>query len=316
MANLKLLVEAEFQHFDRCDSSGAVAFDHQHFMVADDEQNVLSVYRSNTTGSAVRTFDINDYFTPNDRKEVDIEGATVLNDLIFWITSHGTNREGENRPKRQQFFATKIDSSTGQITQIGHSYTKLLADLEAEERFQKYDFKAAAKIAPKQPGGLNIEGLATTPAQDFLIGFRNPIVDGQALIIKLKNPQDLVLDPTARAQFGKPIELDLDGLGIRSLEYWPQLQQYLMVAGAYDGSDQFALYSWSGDRDSDPQRVAVQLPADFRPEGILLCPDQPDRVQLISDDGSIIRTDQTACKDLQNSEHKYFRSLGLRLATD
>ncbi len=312
MAKVKLIVGAEFKHFDRCDSSGALAIDHQHFVVADDEQNVISIYRSNTNGAAVQVFDINNYFTPNDGKEVDIEGSASLNGLIFWITSHGTNRQGAARPKRHQFFATKLSPAPWQLEQVGHSYTRLVADLMADERLQKYDWKEAAQIAPKEPGGLNIEALATTPEQEMLIGFRNPVIDGQALVLKLKNPQDLVMDPTARAQFGKPIELDLGGLGLRSMEYWPQLSHYLIVAGACDGSDEFALYLWSGDRDSSPQLLHVTLPPDFRPEGIVLYPNE-NRVQLISDDGSIVRDGQTACKNLQNSEHKYFRSLWLTL---
>ncbi len=317
MATIKLIVGEEFKHFGRCDSSGSLAIDHHHFMVADDEQNVISIYRSNTDGSPVQVFDINDYFTPNDGKEVDIEGSTALNGLIFWITSHGTNRQGAARPKRHQFFATKLGLESAQLERVGHSYTQLVADLIADERLQKYDWAAAAQIAPKEPGGLNIEALATTPKQEMLIGFRNPIMDGQAIVLKLKNPQDLVLDPSARAKFGKPIELNLGGLGFRSMEYWPQLQQYLIVAGSFDGSDKFALYLWSGDRGRSPQLLDVTLPTDFRPEGIVLYPDEPVtapreyRVQLISDDGAAIRDAQTACKNLQSSEHKYFRSLWL-----
>jgi Protein of unknown function (DUF3616) len=307
----QLILGREFKHFDRCDSSGSLAVDCQHFMVADDEQNMISIYRSNADGHAIKANDINDYFTPNDGKEVDIEGSAALHDQVFWITSHGTNREGVARPKRQQFFATKINTASWELAQVGHSYTQLLADLIADQRLQKYNLAAAAQIAPKQPGGLNIEGLAATPKQQLLIGFRNPIVDGRALLVKLKNPQDLVLDPLARAKFGKPIELHLGGLGIRSMEYWPQLQQYIIVAGAFDGSDKFALYLWSGDRSSSPQLLQVQLPTDFRPEGIVLYTDQPHQVQLISDDGTVIRDGQTACKDLQSSQHKYFRSLWL-----
>jgi hypothetical protein len=320
MAKIKLLVGEEFKHFDRCDASGSLAVDSQHFMVADDEQNVLSIYLAHTDGQAVRVFDINDYFIPNNGKEVDIEGSTTLGDLIFWITSHGTNRKGVARPQRQQFFATKLSLESWELTQVGHSYTQLVADLIADERLCQYDFAAAAHIAPKQPGGLNIEALAATPHQEILIGFRNPLVAGRALALKLKNPQELVLDPHARANFGKPIELDLGGLGMRSMEYWPQLQQYLIVAGAIDGGSEFALYLWSGDRLDSPQLVDVQLPADFRPEGIVLYPEPPSadhrrqRVQLISDDGSIMRDGQTACKDLPNSEHKYFRSLWLTVA--
>jgi Protein of unknown function (DUF3616) len=314
MTNVRLLVGEEFKHFDRCDSSGALAADAEHFVVADDEQNVISVYRSTVDGSPVQVHDINHYFTPNDGKEVDIEGSAALAGTMFWITSHGANRKGAVRPKRQQFFATKINLASGQWEQVGSSYNQLLTDLLADERLQKYDFGQAAKIAPKEPGGLNIEGLAATPQQELLIGFRNPIISGRALVLKLKNPHDLVLNPAASAQFGKPIELDLGGLGVRSMEYWPHLQQYLIVAGAFDGGDRFALYLWSGDRSAAPQLLDVPLPKDFRPEGMVLYPEQPDQIQLISDDGSAVRDGQTACKDLPNSEHKYFRSLWLTVA--
>ncbi len=322
MASIKLLVGEEFKHFGRCDSSGSLAVDSQHFMVADDEQNVLSIYLAHTDGQAIKVFDINDYFTPNNGKEVDIEGSTTLGNLTFWITSHGTNSKGAARPQRQQFFATKLSQESWNLEQVGHSYHQLIADLIVDERLQKYNFAAAAQIAPKQPGGLNIEALAATLRQEILIGFRNPLIAGRAIVLKLKNPQELVLNPTARAIFGKPIELDLGGLGIRSMEYWSQLQQYLIVAGAVDGGSEFAIYLWSGDRLDSPQLVDVPLPADFRPEGIVLYPESPvrgvnspgQRVQLISDDGSVVRDGRTACKDLPTSASKYFRSLCLTVA--
>jgi Protein of unknown function (DUF3616) len=318
---IKLLVGEEFKHFGRCDSSGSLALGDQHFLVADDEQNVISIYRSDTDGQAVQIFDINHYFAPYDGKEVDIEGSAALDEVVFWITSHGTNSKGAARPKRQQFFATKlVDLASGHLEQVGHSYTKLVADLIADDRLQKYDFESASQIAPKKTGGLNIEALAATPQQELLIGFRNPLIAGRAIVLKLKNPRELVLDPLARAEFGKPIELELGGLGIRSMEYWPELQQYLIVAGAVDGGNTFALYWWDGDRSIPPQLVDVLLPADFRPEGIVLYP-QPltsapaeYRLQLISDDGAVVRDGQTACKDLLNSEQKYFRSLWLTVS--
>jgi hypothetical protein len=33
------------------------------------------------------------------------------------------------------------------------------------------------------PGGLNIEGLAATPDGQLLIGFRNPLSEGKALLL-------------------------------------------------------------------------------------------------------------------------------------
>jgi hypothetical protein len=113
-----------------------------------------------------------------------------------------------------------------------------------DERLKKYELEKAEKLAPKEEGGLNIEGLTATPNGELLIGFRNPIPGGKALILPLTNPLDLIQKPETEvnAIFGEPIELDLGGLGIRSIEYWQVYQVYLIIAGAYDGSDQFALY--------------------------------------------------------------------------
>ena len=40
------------------------------------------------------------------KPESDLEGAANLADRIYWITSHGRNREGEARESRHRFFAT------------------------------------------------------------------------------------------------------------------------------------------------------------------------------------------------------------------
>ncbi|HYG61171.1 MAG TPA: DUF3616 domain-containing protein [Thermoanaerobaculia bacterium] len=71
----------------------------------------------------------------------------------------------------------------------------------------------------EEPGALNIEGLAAKDGK-LLIGFRGPVRGGKALVVTLENPQE-VLNQGAPASFATPIELDLDGLGIRSLEHWP-----------------------------------------------------------------------------------------------
>jgi hypothetical protein len=52
--------------------------------------------------------------------------------------------------------------------------------------------EAAEKLPPKAKGGLNIEGLAATPDQELLIGFRNPIPEDKALVLVLTNPKDLL----------------------------------------------------------------------------------------------------------------------------
>lgn len=317
MQKIKFTIETELQHYEICDASGAIAIGEQHFAVANDEDNILRIYEADSSGKPVDYVDINDYFHNNPkRREVDLEDSTELNGVIYWISSHGRNRKGKSKPERHQFFANKLEN-TDEMTfeQVGHSYTRLVRkDMAKAKQLKKYHLKKAKKLAPKAKGGLNIEGLSIASDQELLIGFRNPVPKGKALLLPLKNPGDLVEKKGARAVFGKPIELDLNGLGIRSIVYWELKQQYIIVAGAYDGSEQFALYHWLGLHEAPRLIEELDLPSDFHPEGILFYPNQDSRFQLISDDGALKRNGDTPCKDIKNKDNsqKYFRSLWIR----
>lgn len=323
MKNIRLSVEKELQHQGICDASGAIALDDQHFVVGNDEDNILRVYDSTTSGKPVSWgshsdagIDINSYFVNViNNKEADIEGAAQLDGIIYWITSHGRNSEGKLRPKRHQFFGNLIslDEEGQSLKQVGVSYTRLIEDMLQDDRLKHYDLEAAEKLPPKAKGGLNIEGLSATSHGELLIGFRNPISQGKALLLPLKNPQDLLEKENARAFFGSPIELDLKGLGIRSIDYWKDRSLYIIIAGAYDSGDQFSLYQWS-ELDEDLQEIKIpSMPSDFRPESVLFYPNQPNRFQILSDDGSIMRSGGFSCKDLEKDHpQKYFRSLWVR----
>src|SRR4028119_322366 len=317
MQNLNFTSGQELQHRGICDASGAVALDDDRFIVANDEDNHLRIYSANKSGVPLKIIDINNYFTNNlKKKEVDIEAATELNGLIYWITSHGRNKKKERKLERHQFFANKITNSGQPILEkVGNSYTQLVfKDMLQDERLKKYELKKAEKLAPKEEGGLNIEGLTAAPNGDLLIAFRNPIPKGKALVLPLTNSLDLIQkhEREVKAILGEPIELDLGGLGIRSIEYWQVYQVYLIIAGAYDGSDEFALYWWSGNCQDTPEKVeAINLPSDFRPEAVLFYPNRKNQFQLLSDDGAIIRVDGKECKEIKDENHseKYFRSL-------
>lgn len=322
MQKLTFSVDKELQHNGICDASGAVALDDSRFIVANDEDNHLRVYSANESGAPVKIIDINNYFSNNpDTEEADIEGATELNGLIYWITSHGRSKKGKRKPLRHQFFANKI-TKFGQpiLEQIGKSYTQLVfKDMFQDERLKKYELEQAEELAPKEEGGLNIEGLTATPNGELLIGFRNPIPRGKALILPLINPLDLIQkdENEVQASFGNPIELDLGGLGIRSIEYWQVYQAYLIIAGAYDGGDQFALYWWSGNCQEPPEKIElINLPVDFRPEAILFYPNRKTQFQLLSDDGAIPRVDGKTCKEIKDENHleQYFRSLWITVS--
>ena len=110
-----------------------------------------------------------------------------------------------------------IEGNNVTVIPIGRPYTKLVEDMAQAPALQKYDLESASTKAPEDKGGLNIEGLAATPQGTLMIGFRNPIPDGKAFIVPLNNPQKIV--EGERAKLGTPIELSLNGLGVRSIEY-------------------------------------------------------------------------------------------------
>lgn len=272
-------------------ASGAIAFDDQHFIVADDEDNQLCIYakqhkKPRQTIALKKVFA--DEISKGKHQEADLEAAARLGDVFFWIGSHSTSRTGKSRPARHCLFALQVDDqgkADYQITPFGTIYRHLIADLSRDLRFQRYALAQAATIAPKAPGGLSIEGLAATPQQSLLIGLRNPLIDGKALLIELLNPLE-VLNQHA-PQFAHPLELDLAGLGIRDIVY-RQDQQFLIVAGPYHANENrqeaHRLYLWDQSTHQLQSLTQIDL-ADWNIEAAFFYPDEMDTVHLLTDDG-------------------------------
>jgi hypothetical protein len=203
------------KHFGICDASAAVPFGEDRFFVGNDEDNILRLYDSHQSGKAIESVDINEYFSPQDDEEIDIEGVTTLGNFSYWITSHGRSKNGKFKEKRHQFFAVQFFDNDSILKVIGRPYQKLvLSDLLENPLFKEINLKIAETIAPKK-GGINIEGLTATSEGDLLIGFRSPLTENKALLVPLKNSLELVTLTGTKAQFGEPILLDLDGLGVR-----------------------------------------------------------------------------------------------------
>lgn len=324
MSNFNFSIIKELKHQGICDASAAVPLGQDRFIVGNDEAdkqlgNVLRVYNSQTSGEPLEIIDINSYFDNNPkRKEIDLEAVSELDGVIYWITSHGRNKDAEQKLPRHQFFATKITGDESILKQEGKSYTQLvLRDMIEDPKLAQFDLKTAETIAPKNPGGLNIEGLTVTPKGELLIGFRNPIPERKALLVPLKNPSDLVgVNKDSKANFGDPILLDLEGFGIRSIEYWSVIDAYLIIAGKFDQGDDFALYSWSGKQEDKPSRILISFPEFFRPESVLFYPDLNDQFQILSDDGTIVRANGQQCKNIADKDHpeKYFRSVWVKVS--
>ena len=271
-----------------CNASAAVAIDGDRFLVADDEDKpttFLRLYRSGQPDGP-----LSDLLLPNDALEldpsedleVDIEGAARIGDRVYWIGSHSANKEGKARPNRRRLFATKVTTAGAEVRVevVNHPYKHLIRDLDEDNRYSGFGLKEAGHLAPKAAGGLSIEGLAATPDGDLLIGFRNPVPGGKALIARLKNPKGVTNGKPA--EFGAPIRLDLNGLGVRSMEWAAAINAYLIVGGLPGEGSGSRLFRWSGDPGQGPEPVPGVDLTSLNPEALYV---EDRTASVLSDDG-------------------------------
>lgn len=289
-----------------CNASAAVALDDNHFAIADDEDNIIRIYRADRPGAAVGQFDAAPHLELERKSlETDIEGAARIGNVVFWITSHSRNKNAKNRPDRLRLFATEIvrAGAVPGLKPLGQPSTRLLDALLADVRLQPFRLRAAAGRAPKERDGLNIEGLSATPDGHLLLGFRNPIPDGKALLVPLLNPMEIMRGQPA--QVGDPALLDFGGLGVRSMDWWEG--RYWIAAGDFDGHKHSKLFEWDGQR---VRRVDVDF-SDFNPEALAFYPGR-DALQCFSDDGKR-EIGNVNCEDLRDPTQRRFRSLWVHL---
>lgn len=294
-----------------CDASAAVAIGTNFFVVANDEDNILRTYRRHPGGMPISTIDLGRFLEVKGKSpETDIEAATMVSNRIYWITSHGRNAKGKDSPDRHRFFATDVVAGDNGVKLIpaGRPYHTLLLDFALDARLARYGLVWASRLAPKQPGALNIEGLAAMPGGGLLLGFRNPIPGGRALLLPLLNPEGLVRGESAR--FGEAIQINLGGLGVRSLGY--ENGRYLIIAGPSGAGGKSKLYSWRGAGTEAALIESVDF-SGLNPEGMAFeMVDGHREYFILSDDGTM-KVAGIDCKRLKDPTQRRFRGYGLRL---
>ena len=291
------------------DASAAVAVSEEMFIMADDENNVLRVYKINGSDRPVFRCDLTQFLNIYpEHPEADIEGATMIGDTIYWTSSHGRNRDGKMRPNRYRFFATSVKVENGKVTiqPVGIPRRTLIHYLIKTKHAQQLGLGRATRfdapnltkqerksLAPKR-AGLNIEGLCASPdGKTIYIGFRNPRPydrvswRAKAIVVPLNNPKQII-ERVYPPVFGAPMLWDLGGLGIRSMEYSDFHKAFFIIAGPYNEEPGFVLYRWSGESDKPPVLVRKLKPdrSGIKPEA-LICFKNSGKFLLLSDDGSL-----------------------------
>jgi len=272
-----------------CEASAGAYVDNDHFLVASDETNILRLYKR---GGPEPVGAVNlEAFTGFDKS--DLEGAAKIGDRVYWISSHSFNSSNEDKKKRRVFFATKTVFAGGvpSTVGVGKAITSLRDGLAS-----------AANAAPKD---LNVEGLAATPEGGLLIGLRSPLRNGNAIVVPLNNAAAVV--EGGSPLWGKSIDVNLDGRGIRSMELiLGQKPHYLIMAGTLkDSGEEFKIYKWSGPGSAPERLDGINLKG-IKPEGMMQIP-ATGKLHLISDDGDI-------CSDEAGPEGgRRFRSIEIEL---
>lgn len=288
------------------DISAAVFLDDNHVAVAGDEVNALLLYDIRDPSQPALRIPLDAYLRPDpDSPEADIEAAAPAEGRIYWITSHGRNKDGKVRSSRRRLFAARqvdperIIGGEPLLVPIGTPCQTLIEQFlaqpspvrepvaQAYRQDEKLSKKQREKLAPKEEG-LNIEGMTWYPPhQSLLIGLRNPLLGDtkQALVIELLNPAE-VIESQAPARFGQTLTWNLDRRGIRAMEYHPPTNQFFILAGSVDSETTFALYAWDGNF-SNPPKSVYQWPEDtsLNPESIAVSLE--GRLWIASDDGTL-----------------------------
>ena len=281
-------------HLGISDASTAIPVNTNYMIVGDDETFSLRLYTRTNCGLPIKEFTFTNSLAltnldGEELAEMDLEASSRYGDRIYWLGSLGNITDGPLAPNRNRIYATDISGSgtNVQLTYVGR-YDKLRDDIlkwDAEGKHGKgagyYGLETSAAVLhpPKTNDGFVVEGftfIANGGSNQAYIGMRAPLVPRgerrRALLIPVLNLGSLVTNNPAAgpAQLGGPVELDLGGRSIRSIEFING--SYWIVAGppgeSTDDPYEFRLFTWSGNVLEPAQMWSASF-AGIRPEGIV-----------------------------------------------
>jgi len=256
-----------------CDASAAARGADNTFLVGDDEESAL--YRFPAVGGSPTRLRL-----PMEGGELDVEGSATVPGGVWWVTSHDRGKGTTAAPSRRHLFRTSPDGVVQEDVTV--LWTRLLAHPELGPLL-----RATEGQTSKAVGGFSIEALHADGAHLWL-GLRAPVVDGEALLVRLRNPSDPEVDQLQR--------YDLGGRGWRALE--PHRGVLYGVAGPPDDEGDFQLVRIDLDAGT-----AEPVGLDFgtlRPEGLVSL---PEGLLAISDDGKV-EVDGTRCRKLPAAQRR------------
>jgi hypothetical protein len=223
---------------------------HPFYILTLDEQGNFSSYPLNPKEQYAKDSPEKDF-----RKLDDLEGIDQdRRGYLYAITSHSLSGKGIRKKNREKLIRFKLTGN--KIVAPVVIKTLKEAIIKAHPIFKNAFFEKNSKSIK----GFNIEGLSLNPLQDKLrLGLRAPLKDNKAIILTI-NKIETLFNTQGVAEISSTIHyLDLQGEGIRSLQYIPYFKGYFVVSGPVGKSEgvEFNLWLWRPDKKTT-QRVTVK----------------------------------------------------------
>ncbi len=226
-------------------------------LIAEDEPNhAFSIISIDKTGRFIEDEALDTrVITGFKRRLSDLEALARDDEgFIYALTSHSRTRKGNRSPDREHLMRFKIQD--GNVLGLT-SYDNLTQVLETDHKL--HDLIRERTKAEVSFEEINIEGMAFDPVKKRLVlGFRDPEFNNMALVAFISNPKD-VFERNAQPEFAEVAILDIDGGGIRSLNYDPVLKNYVIANEVKDENGQkfSQLWTWSGNPTDEPQKISL-----------------------------------------------------------
>lgn len=341
----------EVMHFgSMCGASAAITLDDERVILGNDDDNLIRTYdivepqalevkddagkvdpkrvrvhRPRAVQNLYKFLKVNQFSRRNFSA---IEGAAVGDGFVFWTGSHARRHDGENRPNRRRFFATRIVNVAGLsiLEPYGKPVMDLVQQIEAADALKPVGLSRSIMSVHRQleflapeARGFEIGSLSmAADGKTLLIGVRNPTQGGSAIVVPVANPVEVA--DGGRAIFGEPILLPMAGRSMTAMEWVPSIGAHVIVAGEKNAHDGFVLLRWSGRPGEAPARLQA-LPEGFDVQSFVVGADGK-RLLVFSDDSTRPQPvqdaaeckvkpseGQCACSDLTDHGRRFFRAL-------
>jgi hypothetical protein len=227
----------------------------------------------------------------------DIEGSTQIGNTIYVTSS--MSQVNEDTDDYRVLSALTFDDS-GKVKSEQYIYARQIIVNAMEKNFGNDSWLRRVKVSFGKSGGINIEGLSHSHnnGDNLIFGFRSPLWDesfgspildptlslakGKAILLELKDPMN---KSTPEATFTL---IDLNGQGIRGIEYIPELKGYVIISGGVQKLNEYHL--WFYDPMSKETTKLSKLGDDFsklcRPESVLNVPEKSTLIIFSEESGS------------------------------